>query len=280
MATAQRSFSRSARVALSLLLCGLGTRAQATCAEPAATQQLGQVISAGNAAFGSLDADGFRQADSEASRLLPCLDEALDPVQVSALHKMHALAAFLDRDHAAAVAAFRSMLASAPGYRLSEDLAPPNHPLRVDFEVAAGTASVAGTPLEAPKRGWVHVDGKAQDEVPVDRPWVFQRFDEDGQVLSTALVPVGADLPPYPSRARGGSSARVPLWITTGVAAAASGTFFLLAQSNEQAFWDPSTPDAELPGLRSQTNTFGWLSAGAGVLAVGTGTGAVLSGSF
>ena len=279
MATGRMSW-RSAFLGATLAVCSVAPPAQAACPEPVAAQDLGRVISAGDAAFGALDAQAFRAADSEAARLLPCLDEALEPAQVAALHRLHALAAFLARDHAGAVSAFRSMLATAPDYRLSEELAPPNHPLRIDFQVAAGTVSGAGAPLRAPRQGWVQVDGQRAEQAPADRPWVFQHFSEDGQVLGTSLVPVGGETPAYPSRSRGGSGARVPLWITTGVAAAASGTFFLLAQSSEQAFWDPSTPTGDLQGLRDQTNTFGWLSAGAGVVAAGAGAGAVLSGSF
>lgn len=254
--------------------------AWAACPDPVPVRELGQAVSAGDAAFAELDADAFREADAAAARMLPCLGEPIDDSQVAALHRLHALSAFLDRDHASTVASFRSVLSAAPGYILSEELAPPNHPLRVDFEVASGAVAAPGVPLPAPKEGWVHVDGRSADEAPVDRPWVFQQFDENGQVVSTSLVPVGGELPAYPSRARRGGAAALPLWITAGVSAAASGTFFLLAQSSEQAFWDPTTPRADLQGLRTQTNTFGWLSAGTGVLAVGAGAGAMLTGSW
>ena len=244
-----------------------------------AAQDLGRVISAGDAAFGALDAQAFRAADSEAARLLPCLDEALEPAQVAALHRLHALAAFLARDHAGAVSAFRSMLATAPDYRLSEEAgaAQPPAPHRLPGGGRDGLG--AGAPLRAPRQGWVQVDGQRAEQAPADRPWVFQHFSEDGQVLGTSLVPVGGETPAYPSRSRGGSGARVPLG-SPPVWPQRHREPFLLAQSSEQAFWDPSTPTGDLQGLRDQTNTFGWLSAGAGVVAAGAGAGAVLSGSF
>ena len=53
-----------------------------------------------------------------------------------------------------------------------------------------------------------------------------------------------------------------------------------MARSAEGQFWAPGTPQAELQGLRARTNTLGWLSAGAGAVALGTGASAFLVGSF
>ena len=140
--------------------------------------------------------------------MLPCVDAVLSPSEVASYHRLQALSAFLDRDHAGTVASFRSLLATAPGYLLPDDYAPPNHPMRVDFQVAQGAVGAPAANLRTPRSGAVQVDGKAAGEAPVDRPWVFQYVDGEGQVQTTALVPAGGAVPAYPG---GGSRARPSL---------------------------------------------------------------------
>jgi hypothetical protein len=266
-------------------LLGAGGAAHAADCPPTTAKELAREVSTGDAAFSDMDEEGFRTARANTLTLLPCLGEGITPGQAAVWHRMQALGSFLDRDHAGAVSSFRSVLAASPGYALPESLAPDGHPLRIHFAVAEGTMSTPERELPAPRDGWTHVDGRAAHTAPVDRPYVLQVFDGGGRVLNTSVVSPGQDLPEYESR--GGRSdvdsavsLNKPLAITAGSAALLSGVFYLAARSNSNSFWDPATAAGDLDSLRTRTNTFGWLSAGAGVVALGTGAGAVFSGTW
>ena len=72
----------------------------------------------------------------------------------------------------------------------------------------------------------------------------------------------------------------IPLISVAGVSAIVSGVSYGLASSKAQKFWDRSTPDSKLSGLRDQTNTWAWVSVGTGAVAVGAGTAAIISGTW
>lgn len=258
----------------------------ADCAEPVSARAFAQLVSTGDTAYANLDEQGFREARFAAAAALPCLSEGITSGQAAAWHRLEALAAFLDRDHAGAVASFKSLLAAAPGYELPESMAPPAHPLRTYFAIAQGSPETFGRPLEKPKAGWIHLDGSAAKELPVDRPAIYQRFADTGALQETLVVRPGIETPGLTSE-RSTAQARRPkrtinvgLASAAGIAALASGGLYLAANSRSQQFWDPTTPDGELTALRQQTNTFGWMSAGFGAVALGTGTAALLVGTW
>ena len=260
------------------------------CDGPVSARTLSQLVSAGDVAFADLNESGFQVARWNAGQAVPCLNEPLSTGQVASYHRLEALAAFLDRDHAQTVMSFKAVLSVAPGYDLPLSLAPDNHPLRVDFEVASGLAAGALVPLPTPTEGSVIVDGTPAEGVPLDRPYVFQYIGANGAVAHSELVRPGMPLPDYPSKAArgarpsggggGGLSLNVPLAVTAGAAALASGGLYLAANGKAASFWNTNTPAAQLPDLRRQTNTLQGLSLGAGVVAVGAGAGAVVVGSF
>ncbi len=256
--------------------------AAADCPERAGAKDLVLAVSAGDAAFADMDEDGFRASRDRVLAALPCLGDGITPGQAALVHRTQALGLFLDRDHAGAVASFRSVLASSPDYRLAEDLAPPGHPMRVHFEVAEGTVPVPEAALPVPTSGWIQVDGHTAATAPVDRPWVYQRFDAGGGVLDTALVRPGAPPPVYEARAekRERAGINAPLAATAGAAAVASGAFYLASRASYDRFFDPTTAPGQLDTLRARTNTYGWLSAGAGLVAAGAGAGAFLAGTW
>lgn len=242
----------------------------------------------GDAAFAELDDEGFLEARARSLEMVPCLAEPVTPGQAALFHKLHALGAFVDRDDAAAVGHFRGVVTASPGYKLPVSVAPEGHPLRTHFAVAEGTVALPEPLLPVPRDGAVHVDGRRSTTAPIDRPFLYQRVDSGGQVLESAVLRPGQPVPEYETAGRSGrvgaSSARrrinVPLAATSGVAAVASGVLFLSARGSSASFWDPTTPTVELDALRSRTNTLGWLSAGAGVVAVGAGAGAFIAGTF
>jgi len=261
------------------------------CDGPVSARTLSQLVSAGDVAFADLNESGFQVARWNAGQAVPCLNEPLSTGQVASYHRLEALASFLDRDHAQTVMSFKAVLSVAPGYDLPLSLAPDNHPLRVDFEVASGLAAGALVPMPTPTEGSVMVDGTPAEGVPLDRPYIFQYIGADGAVAHSELVRPGMPLPEYPSKGSrspgpkaggggGGLSLNVPLAVTAGAAALASGGLYLAASGKAASFWDTTTPPAQLPELRRQTNTLQGLSLGAGIVAVGAGAGAVVVGSF
>jgi len=278
-----------------LTVCALG--ALTTTALPAwaecpvgATESstISQYVTEGDTAFINMDEDGFKQAHEAAVWALPCVGEGLSSGQVAGFHKMEALGAFLGRQHGATVASFRALSATAPGYALSDDLAPESHPMRIHFAVASDMPKSPVKSLPRPNEGWIYVDGAPATEVPTDRPYVFQRFDEEGAVVQTQLVQPGLDAPRYPNKGKvkssGGKSSgfhlNVPLAATAGVTTAAAIGFHFAAKANAKTFWDPSTPISDLPQVRQQTNTLGTLSLISGITAFGTGGAAVIVGMW
>ena len=255
------------------------------CPAAFSARDLVVVVTQGDAAFSALEDEQFAAARQQAGAMVPCLAEPLSPGQAALLHKLGALGAFVDRDDAGAVAAFRSLVLASPGYVLPESLAPPGHPLRTHFAVAEGMVAVPDIPMPAPVAGRVYVDGRPADAAPAGRPWVFQHIDEAGAVLDSALVAAGEGAPVFentglPVAAGVRPGVHRPLALTAGAAALASGVLYLSARGTAARFWDPTTETSELEALRTRTNTLGWLSAGAGVVAVGTGAGAFIAGTF
>ncbi|MCB9777090.1 MAG: hypothetical protein H6742_00835 [Alphaproteobacteria bacterium] len=280
--------SRAALSTIAGLWVGLalsGT-ARAACEQPVSAGQVAQELSVADAAFADLDEQTFRQSVAHVRAMLPCLSEPLNSSQAGSYHKIEAFSAFLDRDHAAAVQSFRSMLAASPGFKLSDLIAPDGHPLRTDFEIAQGLPPVPGRPLPAPVEGRVQIDGRTTDEAPTTLPFVLQRVGDDGAVYSTDLVEVGASLPAWesvperPGRSPDGSVRRKatgPLAATAVVAGVTSAALYGVSHAKSRAFWDPATADADLEGLRKQTNGAAYGAVGAGIVAVGAGAAALVT---
>ncbi len=262
------------------------SQAGGPCAEPVTARAFHQVVSAADTAYGQMDLEGFQAARAEARSMIPCLAEPLSPAQAAGFHRLQAMGDFLARDHAGAVAALRALAAAAPGYELSEELAPPGHPMQLYYDIARGSVSADPVPLPTTEGEWVRIDGAAATERPVDRPYLYQSFEGEGRVTASTLVPagqlppgfeLGGPPPPGPSdRVR---TARTLGWVSLGTAAVAGG-LYLGARSSAARFWDPSTPTEDLDGLRTRTNALGWTSAGLGVAAFGTGGAALLVGTW
>jgi hypothetical protein len=268
------------------------------CPEQVSTATLAQHISAADLAFSSMDENAFRAARWSAQRSLTCMGEAIQSGQAAAYYRMEALGSFLDQNHAQSVGFFKSMLRVAPHYILPEPMAPSGHPLRVDFEVAQGTAHVPGDPVPKPKDGVIRVDGGVAVEFPRDRPYLFQHQTMDGAIPVTAVVGIGVEYPHYATqrgwqskasgsrrtqtvdkvKRKGGPNVNVPLAIVSGGSALVSGITYLLAARKAAEFEDPATPKSELGDLRDSTNSLVLVSGTFATVAVGTGVAAFMVG--
>lgn len=267
--------------------------ARAACSSPTTPDEVARHLSSADVAFAELDADAFTGALGQARSAIPCLDRPLTAGQAAAWHRAEAFQAFLERDHATVVQHFRAMLAASPGYRLSEDIAPEGHPLRIDFEIAQGLPAEPTRELPAPREGVLRVDGRLSTQAPRTLPYLLQQVDEQGRVLVSATVASGSTMDVYPAKegtARapgkesGGKKAgirgiSVPLVAAAVVSGGTSAALYGLSQAKVEQFWDPATPvEADgLARLQRQANTSASLSLGLGLVAAGTGTAAVLS---
>ena len=257
--------------------------AHAECIEPVPANVISQLVTTGTTAFLEMEEDQFRTSLDQATRLIPCLNEGLSGGQAANYHKLDAFGRFLDRDHWGTVASFKAVLMSAPGYELSPSVAPDSHPLRIYFGVAEGLPTSNGSLLPRPKAGWIHIDGAPAAAAPVDRPYVFQLFDDDGALVQSEVVFAGQMPDKFPNK--GTVSDRkfgisLPLAATSIVLGGASFGAHLLAQNTAKRFWDPETPKDSLISLQRQTNGLSGAALGLGIASAGTASMAVVVGSW
>ncbi|RME29156.1 MAG: hypothetical protein D6798_00745 [Deltaproteobacteria bacterium] len=293
MSPTRSQWNRLGGAGVVLALAVAPAAASAACDAPVGVDELARLLSTADAAFAELDADTFTSALVQARRAIPCLSEPLNSNVTSNLHRAEAFQAFLDRDHARAVQHFRAMLLASPGYILSEMVAPDGHPLRIDFEIAEGLPAAEMIELTPPASGFMWVDGRPGSEAPADLPYILQVGDETGAVVLSRFVDVGSTPPAYEpaarDRRRRGAAASAsaddgrrrrlgpPLVAAAVVGGVASASLYAMSAERNHEFWDPATADEDLQRLRSQTNTLAYASLATGVIAVGTGTAAVLS---
>ena len=94
----------------------------------------------------------------------------------------------------------------------------------------------------------------------------------DGVVEHTTVVPLDTSVPDYPVYED--PTLRIGLEPTMTLMSAGSLgltlTTAILASRAERQFWDPTTPDADLVGLRRRTNVYSSLGIVSGLVSVGT----------
>jgi len=272
--------SRPLMMTLAILALGAGP-AHAACPTQVSPDDLSLRLTEADVAFLDLDEEGFEQARTAAAWSVPCLSGSIASGQAAGFHRVEALGSFLARDHAATVRSFRSVLAASPGYLLSEDVAPEGHPLRMLFDVAEGLAPATGPELATPRKGEIWIDGVSVMAQPAGRPFIFQHLGPEGEIYASALVQAGGSLPAYAAiREKKRAGLNMPLAITAGASALASGGLYLLAGGQAAQYWDAATPEGDLDALRGKANALGWASVGTGMIAVGAGAGAVLVGTW
>jgi hypothetical protein len=202
------------------LLLFAGVAGAETDCDPSA---LAAAIGRAEVAFTAMDSAGFDGAMSDARSSFECQTEPLTPILCADYHRVLGLDAFLRDDGPDAVLAFHAALNTTPGYDLPTTIAPAGHPLRTQFEQAK-LAEPGGTlELATPQEGWLAVDGQRTQTAPAGRPFVFQRFDDAGNVVETLYVELGAPIPQYPVEGGGkvasnGGKKRSGVLIGTGIA--------------------------------------------------------------
>ncbi|MCB9779913.1 MAG: hypothetical protein H6742_15220 [Alphaproteobacteria bacterium] len=270
---------------------GLAGAAHAACETPVDSLALEQAVSTAHAAFQSMDGAELQRQREALLEALPCADRALPPSLAAGVHSVDALVAFVLEDDARVVNSLRSALRADPAFTLDPILPSSDHPLHARLEAARGLGAGAEQPLREAADTRFIVDGHVRAEAPADRPTVLQQQQQEGLVVATVYLSARAPLPDWASPTPGpvgpttaGEAAALPadssprgrrpwaLVAATGATAAAAGGLYALAASKHGTFMDPTTPYADLEGLRTQANTFTWTAVGLGVASLGLGT--------
>ncbi len=271
-----------------------------SCPSPVALDDLAERIDRAEAAYGSLDVDGFIQATDTVGLMVPCLSAPLTPQLAGRAHRALALLHWAEErpdDARLALAAAQRLL---PGdAALPTDLVATGHPLQTVFVTATPGALV---PTPEPAEGALMFDGVDSDR-PADEPTIAQWVVADAprwtQLLApddplpeyatpavvarvpaaVAVVPVPAPVPAAatvlpPKRSTGLSTA---LWATAGVSAVGAGGLYGGAWATNASFHQynpaPGEGAGALDALEGKQATATALTAGAitlGVVALGS----------
>ncbi|MEL6346608.1 MAG: hypothetical protein AAFV53_26080 [Myxococcota bacterium] len=260
-----------------LLMGWLVGGARAGCETPISADEMAQNIAVSEAAYVQMNEDEFKSSVAAVRQWVPCISTPMSAAQVVGYYRLEALHAFLSRDKDAAQAAIRGVLAVSPTYSLPESIAPDGHPLQVLFDEVVMEPPGQTRSLSAPRTGAVWVDGVASPtERPANRPYLLQYApEEDGAVIYTGVLNPDDPLPKF-SKVRTEKNLVTPLWITAGAAAVVAGGALWAGVRSEAEFNDPATAQDDLDALRRRTNALGAVSAGAGIVAAGSGAAAVI----
>jgi hypothetical protein len=261
------------------------------CGGPVSVEALVASISDATGAFANLDLDGFGARTGMVWDQLPCLSEALTPLDVADVYKLRALDALLAQDDERVRDSLRSARAAAPDYRLPASIAPKGHPLKIAFDEVGDDMSPRED-LPVPSEARVLVDGQAVLTRPTDRAAIVQLVTIDGAVAWTQMVEEGAAVPAYEALSddfrddylkssakviRVRSRRPIELVVASSVAVIGASAMYGLSRSSRATFFDPETPYEDLAGLRARTNGLQTAAVLTGAAGLGLGATAVVS---
>lgn len=251
----------------------------ADCSSSTTAADLRGRIGEAQAAFVAMDLDRFEGAQHAAAEALTCLNEPLEPADAAAYHGLRALVAFVAEDEHGTLVAYHAAHRAWSLYTLDPSLAPEGHPLRAALEQARLLPESAMSPLQAPPRVVLRVDGAPREAHPTERPYTLQASEKRDQILHTDWLPSGSPPPawseaPLPlSRApRENKPVRTALLVGAGSSMGAAAGLYGAAWATRATFFDPNTPLEDLSGVRKTTNgaTVGAIALGVTGLALGT----------
>ncbi len=260
------------------------------------TAELQSAMERAEAAYGSLDLEGFATATNDFRRVLECLEDPVTRPVAAQVHRLQGLRAFVDQEAEYAKLAFAAARAIQGSYRFPETLIPTGNPVLVVYDAVPLTMGTSQTVSSPGLEAYWGFDGRTTDQRPVNWPTLVQRFDGSGAVADTAYLwpgdplplPAGAP-PPIPSplpapdpasapapAERGGAGSVVLLGgaVGTGVVA---GAIYYSAYRASQNFEAPGLSEAQVQGYYDKARSRTVVSAGVGALAAGLGVGAVLT---
>ncbi|MDP6931498.1 MAG: hypothetical protein QGG40_01220 [Myxococcota bacterium] len=262
------------------------------CPEPVAVAEIEVRLQAAEQAYTDLDVEGFNLALDESVLMLPCLDQAVPPRFAARMHRDLALRFFVGRETEKASQALAASRAADPGSTFPEALVPTSHSIQTLW----GTVVSSYERVPEPEQGQLIFDGVPGVERPGTRPTIVQLQAEDGSIVVSAYLVPENPLPPYrvrlptelavaeptvaepvaAGRRRVGPGAL--LWTGAAAGAASSVVLYALASGSAATFeeYHAGWTTADLQAQRRQTNSLVAGAMGVGVLALGSGVGAVL----
>ena len=255
----------------------LVTLAYADCA--ATTADLLLTMEDAESAFGGLDITAFRAATDKANADVRCLREVVPRPLAARLHRLEGLRWWADADLPRARASFAAARSIEPGYTFPEAMVPAGHPVLVEYG-ASDPAAGGELPVPPPEKAALWFDGRAGDTRPEARATLTQLVADEGAVRASALLWPGEPMFPYEVARPVKKGPNLPLTVAAGIGVAASAVCLGLAATDFATFHDPATPAEDLPGLQKSTNALYVSGLGAGVLALGAGVGAIVTGHW
>jgi len=258
--------------------------ARAEC--PATTDELQEHLDDAIEGYVKLDQHAFGDARDAGREALTCITTPLDPDLAGAYHRMEGLNGLVSQDDRRTLDSFRASVAVDPGWQMSDDVAPPGHPLREAYEAARLAPPSDRVAVSVPRCASVYVDGVRTTARPRDRPAVLQVVDkDDGAVVWSRYLTPPSEPPSWSSvpsitaldcdtpvsgvdADRGGRG----LFLSSGIAAVAAGSLAAGALLSRARFDDQEyTSEATGEALREQANNRYYGAQAAGALAVGLG---------
>ncbi len=270
-----------------LALTLAGNAALADCIKDATVEQLIEAGQQGQKAFAEGDLKQLRHWAGQArEEIIPCLKVVLAPKQVAVFHRLMAIEALTRYNFERVKKEFHAARRLEPGYEIPSEVADGDHPLLIYYAEAATLADGEPEPIYAPKGGFVIVGGirnaprmkltpviiqvygpsVRKEGTPV---WVETRYIQPGEklpiwgenVFGFTAEQFGVDMTPIWKKP-------TPWYISGGVSAVLSITFYALALNAKSKFRDASTSDADLSGFRDRANAFGYTAVTTGGLAL------------
>ncbi|MSP55306.1 MAG: hypothetical protein EXR69_06855 [Myxococcales bacterium] len=242
-----------------------------------------------------LEEDAIRAAATVVDARVRCLGQVLAPVDIAAVHRLHAYAAFVVGDASNARRAFGAARAADPAWGITDRLAPPGTPLRDLFSIAS--LDVTTETVKVPTGTVLYIDGVRTADRPLDRPAVLQlaAATASGQagapraVLDSFWATADQPLPDWSrfaseavssgagaskaARARSPAEGRSPLpwWVGAGAAVVAGASVYGWAVADHSRYVDTGTAldEAALDALQRTANTKVMVSGGLGAVGIG-----------
>lgn len=168
-----------------LALLALAAFAKPFCGDDT-VQILEYSIDALNAAYETVDEAAFDRATKNLEGAISCLDVVPPPAMVGRIHQAQALASFVSGRNRATRRSLAAARLIDPSWTLEEDLFPDGHPFRHMWGQATdpGPSSEIGTISPST---WI-VDGQEQNEAPLERGFLLQVRDRNGDIAWTGYL--------------------------------------------------------------------------------------------
>lgn len=257
--------------------------AWATCPDAVGAAALMKSVELGEGAFALMDRDEFLARRNQAIETVACLNEQVSQIEAARLHRLLALAAFIQKDRERAVIELAVSRRLDPRYVFPEGLIPIGHPISGLYEKAA--AVVPSGELQtvlAPVGGWVLVDGERTDARRSTESAIVQIVAGNGKIIESRFVKPLEIMPDLdlsqfnmtlPTRQSVFKSQPRSWFIATGASAVVTGGFYAAGMLTKSRLYDTDdpVPDNRVQPLTKRVNAFGLAFAGSGLLTAGLG---------